>query len=82
MKMKSIISIIGILLIIGGIASFAYKYFSYTTQEKVAEIGIANVANLKVTEQKENRIYIPPVVSGLSVGVGLVLVIVAMRRKD
>ena len=69
--MKSIISLLGIILIIFGIASFAYMGFTYTSREKVAEIG-----NIQVTADTQKTISIPPVLSGLSLVVGIVLVVV------
>ena len=74
--MKSIISLIGVFLIILGIVGFSYKYFSYTTHEKVAEIG-----NVKVTAEKEKTIVISPLLSGVSLAAGVVLLIVGMSRK-
>ncbi|EKD70741.1 MAG: hypothetical protein ACD_46C00424G0005 [uncultured bacterium] len=74
--MKSIISLIGVFLIILGIVGFSYKYFSYTTDEKVAEIG-----NVKVTAEKEKTIVISPLLSGASLAAGVVLLIVGMSRK-
>ena len=74
--MKSIISLIGVFLIILGIVGFSYKYFSYTTDEKVAEIG-----NVKVTAEKEKTIVISPLLSGVSLAAGVVLLIVGMSRK-
>ena len=74
--MKSVISLIGIFLIIVGIVGFSYKYFSYTTDEKVAEIG-----NIKVTTEQEKRVVISPLLSGASLAVGIVLVIVGMSRR-
>lgn len=82
MRMRSLIIIVGLILIIAGIASLGYKHFPYRTEEKVAEIGIANVANLKVTEQREKRITIPPAVSGTAIAVGIVLVVIGVRRKS
>lgn len=73
---KSFINIIGVLLIIFGIFTFAYKGFTYTSNEKVAEIG-----SLKVTADTEKSVYFPPVLGGASIVVGIVLVVVGMRRK-
>ncbi len=46
---------IAIALIVLGIAAFAYQGITYTTRERVAEIG-----SLHVTKEKTNRIPLPP----------------------
>ncbi len=76
--MKStIISIIGVILIILGIITLSYQHFTYTTEEKVAEIG-----NVQVTAQNEKTISFPPLLGGLSIAAGVVLVIVGARNKS
>lgn len=72
--MKSVITLIGIVLIILGISSFAYMGFTYTSHEKVAEIG-----NVQVTADTQKTISIPPVMGGTSLVVGIVLVIIGTR---
>ena len=74
--MKSILSIIGIVLIILGIVGFSYKYFTYTTDEKIAEIG-----TVRVTAEQEQTIVISPLLSGLTLAAGVLLVIVGFSRK-
>ena len=74
--MKTIVSILGTVLIILGVVGFTAKYFSYTTNEKVAEIG-----NVKVTAQEERVLVISPMVSAIMLGSGLILVIIGVMRK-
>ncbi|HEV2524112.1 MAG TPA: DUF3185 domain-containing protein [Gammaproteobacteria bacterium] len=74
--MKSITNIAGILLIVLGILSLAYQGVTYTTQKKVAEIG-----DLKITADTEKTISFPPVLGGLSIIAGVVLVVVARINK-
>jgi len=73
--MKGIISLIGIVLIIIGIAALAYQRISYTQQEKIAQIG-----NLQVTTDTEKTIYLSPIFSGLSIVAGIVLVLIGRRN--
>lgn len=77
MKSNSIVSLIGALLIVLGIIGFSYKYYTYTTNEKVAEIG-----PIKVTAEKEKAVVIPPVLSGLSVAAGIILIVVGVRNRN
>ncbi|MDR3476466.1 MAG: DUF3185 domain-containing protein [Gammaproteobacteria bacterium] len=74
--MKSITSLIGLILIIVGIVAFAYQGITYTQREKVAEIG-----NLKITADTEKTIYFPPVLSGLCLVAGLVLVVIGRKSN-
>ena len=73
--MKTITNIVGILLIVAGILAFAYHGFSYTKQEKIAQIG-----DLKVTADTHKMVYLPPVLGGLSIVAGAALVFISRRR--
>ena len=73
--MKSMTSTIGIILMIIGILTLAYGGFTYTKQEKVAEIG-----NVQVTADTQKTVYFPPLFGGLSFVAGLVLVVVGRKR--
>lgn len=76
-RMKVFLSILGTILVIFGILGFSYKYFSYTTNENVAQIG-----NVKVTAETEKVIFISPTVSAILLCAGIVVVIVAVSRKS
>jgi uncharacterized membrane protein len=69
-------TIIGIALIILGVVAFAYQGITYTTQEKVIDIG-----PLKATVEKKETIPLPPVLGGLSLVGGIVLLIVGARKS-
>lgn len=73
--MKSAISIIGLVLVILGIVALGYQGFTYTQQQKVAEVG-----NIQITADTQKHVYIPPVLSGASIVVGIVLVVVGRMR--
>lgn len=74
--MKPIINIVGILLIIFGIVTFAYQGVTYTQQEKVAQVG-----SLEVTANTEKTIYFPPLLGGLALVAGIVLLIISKKVK-
>jgi len=63
--MKRAILVIAIVLIAIGVVSLAYQGITYTTQEKVVEIG-----PFKATAEKEKTIPLPPVLGGLALPVG------------
>ncbi len=72
--MRSITSLLGIVLVLLGIGTLAYQGITYTQQEKVAQIG-----NVQVSANVEKTIYFPPILAGLSLVAGIVLV--AASRK-
>ncbi len=74
--MKTMTHIIGILLILFGIVSLAYQGFSYSTKKDIVAIG-----NLKVTEEQQRTIHLPPVVGGVSIVVGIALLALARISK-
>jgi len=67
--------IAGLALILFGLVALAYKGITYTTQEKVVDIG-----PLHATAEKEKTIPLPPILGGLSLATGIVLVIVGARK--
>jgi hypothetical protein len=68
--------IVGILLVILGIVALSYQRITYTTEEKIAEIG-----PLKATAEREKSIPLPPVLGGLALVAGAVMVAAAYRRS-
>jgi len=74
LEMKTITSIVGIILIVIGVAAFAYQGFSYTKRENIAQIG-----TLKITADTQKTVYVPPVLGGLSIVAGLALVFIGRR---
>ncbi len=68
-------TIVAIILIAVGIVAFAYQGISYTTREKVIDVG-----PLQVTADKTRTIPIPPVVGGVALVGGIVLLLVGVRK--
>lgn len=73
--MRAAINVIGIFLIIMGIAVFAYQGISYTQKEKIAQIG-----SLQVTADTEKTVYFPPILGGISIVAGIALVFIGNRK--
>src|SRR5207249_10205613 len=67
--------IVGIILIVVGIIAFAYGGFTYTTRGKVIYAG-----PLQVSAGKEHQVPFSPVLGGICLVGGIVLVIVGGRR--
>lgn len=68
--------IIGIILIVIGIIALAYGGFTYTKREKVIDAG-----PLQVSADKEKTVPLPPVLGGICLAGGIILVIVGSRRS-
>ena len=68
--------ILGILLIILGIAAFAYQGITYTSREKVIDVG-----SVEVTANKTNTIPLPPIVGGIALVGGIVLLLVGGKKN-
>jgi hypothetical protein len=75
--MKSLISLAGVLLIIFGIATLAYQGFTYTKRENVAQIG-----DVKITADTQKTVYFPPLLGGLSLVAGVILVVATRRGGE
>jgi uncharacterized membrane protein HdeD (DUF308 family) len=67
--------IVGVILIILGIVALAYQGITYTTKEKVVDLG-----PLKVEAKQEKTIPLPPLLGALLLVGGVVLVAVSARR--
>jgi hypothetical protein len=74
--MKTPVMLIGIVLIALGLIALVYQGITYTTREKVVDLG-----PLKITAQKEKTIPLPPILGGLALAGGIVLVVVAARKS-
>ncbi|MBU3948566.1 MAG: DUF3185 domain-containing protein [Proteobacteria bacterium] len=64
----------GIILIVAGVVTFAYQGITYTTREKVVDLG-----PLQVTAEKTKTFPLPPLVGAVALVSGIVLLV--MRNK-
>jgi len=71
-----IATLAGIVLVILGIVSFAYQGITYTTQKKVLDIG-----SIHATDDQTHRIPLPPMVGGLLLVGGVVLLASGSRGR-
>jgi hypothetical protein len=69
--------LVGVALIILGVVALAYQGITYTTREKIIDIG-----PLKASVDKEKSIPLPPIAGGLALAGGVILVIVGARRSS
>ncbi len=73
--MKNGLLVVAIILIAIGVVSLAYQGITYTTREKVLEVG-----PIKATAEKEKTLPLPPILGGLALAGGVVLLVVGARR--
>jgi drug/metabolite transporter (DMT)-like permease len=68
-------TIIGIILIVVGVVGFALGGFSFTQKEKVLDVG-----PIEATAEDKETVPIPPILAGLALVGGIVLVAASARR--
>ena len=71
------VMLVGVALIILGVVALAYQGITYTTREKIIDIG-----PLKASIDKERNIPLPPILGALAIAGGVVLVIVGARKSS
>ena len=69
------LAMIGAVLIIFGLAALAYQSISYTNRETVIDIGPVHA-----TADRQKTLPLPPIVGGVAVAGGVVLLIAGMRK--
>ena len=74
--MKPILAIGMLLIILGGLA-LAYQGFTYTHREKVLDVG-----PLHATADKHDHVSIPPMLGGLALVGGVVLLFLGAKKSS
>jgi len=64
-----------IILIVLGIAAFAYQGITYTTREKVVDLG-----PIQVTAEKTKTLPLPPIVGAIALVGGIVLLVMGDKK--
>jgi len=73
--MRNPITLVGIALIVLGIVAFAYQGITYTSREKIIDIG-----PFQATADTEKTIPLSPLLGGLALVGGIVLVVVGAKK--
>jgi hypothetical protein len=68
-------AILGLLLLVFGVAALAYQGFTYTSHETVIDVG-----PIHATADRQRTFPLPPIVGIAAVASGLVLIIVGGRK--
>ena len=69
------IMLVGIVLIVLGAVALGYHGITYTTHEKVLKIG-----PIEATKETEKTIPLPPILGGIALAAGIVLIIMGSKR--
>jgi hypothetical protein len=68
-------AIAGVILIILGVAALVYQGVTYTTQKKAVSMG-----PLQITEKQKHTIPLPPVLGGVAIVGGIILVVLDGKK--
>ena len=67
--------LLGVILLVAGLAGLAWPVISYTRTEKVVDLG-----PIEVTAEREKHVPVPPIVGGLAAVAGLVIIVTSSRK--
>ena len=70
------ITMVGILLVVLGVLALAYQGINYNRQETVVNMG-----PMHVTTETHERLPLPPILGGLALAGGVVLLVVGSKQK-
>jgi uncharacterized membrane protein len=70
------LTLVGIALIVLGIVAFAYQGITYTSREKIIDIG-----PIQATADTQKTIPLSPLLGGLALVGGIVLVVVGAKKS-
>jgi hypothetical protein len=71
------LSVIGIVLIVVGLAALVYQGITYTSRETVVDIG-----PIHATAERQKTVPLPPIVGVVAVGAGVALLVAGRRRPS
>jgi len=69
--------LVGIILIVLGVLALVYQGIQYTTREKILDIG-----SIKVSADSKKTIPLPPIVGGVTLVAGIVLIFLDRRKTS
>jgi uncharacterized membrane protein YidH (DUF202 family) len=68
-------TLVAIVLIVLGVLALAYQGITYTTREKIVDLG-----PLKASVDKQKTIPLPPILGAVALAAGIVLLVVGNKR--
>jgi hypothetical protein len=73
---KKVIAIIGVVLIMAGALALFYRGIPYTSRDVVVDVG-----TITATAVSDKTWPVPPIMGGLAIAGGVVLIVVAARKS-
>lgn len=73
--LTKLMGVAGVLLIVAGVLAIGYQQISYTTREKVLDLG-----PLEATTESRKVVPVPPLI-GIAIVAGGVLMVLAARKR-
>lgn len=70
------VRLVAIVLIVAGALMLAYPAIRYTTRETVVDVG-----PIEVTTDETKTIPLPPILGGVAIGLGVILLVTGRRRS-
>jgi hypothetical protein len=68
-------TLLGIILIVVGVVAFAYQGITYTTREKVVDLGPVHM-----TAERTRTLPLPPIVGAIALVGGIVLLVAGNKK--
>jgi hypothetical protein len=70
------VKVIAVLLIVLGLVALAYGGITMTTRDKIVDLG-----PVEVTQEEQHRLPLPPIVGGVAVAAGIILLVAGARKS-
>jgi drug/metabolite transporter (DMT)-like permease len=70
-------TVLGALLILAGVIALSVGGFSFSTRDKVAEIG-----PVQVTTEHERAVPLSPLLGAIAIGAGVILIVASSRKAS
>ena len=68
--------VVAVLLIVLGLVALAYGGITMTTRDKIVDLG-----PVEVTQEEKHRLPLPPVVGGIAVAAGIIMLVAGARKS-
>lgn len=69
------LTLLGIVLVVAGLAALAYQGFTYTSRDTVLDVG-----PITATADRQHRVAVPPWLGGVAVVGGIALIVMGTRK--
>ena len=68
--------VIAVLLIVLGLVALAYGGITMTTRDKIVDLG-----PVEITQEEQHRLPLPPIVGGVAVAAGIILLVAGAKKS-